>query len=164
MTFFPLQKAYLLTFMLRHVYEVTLREGESSRQDKESRMTEYLVVTLMLSCYGAILEVGNREKPESLSQKKSMINWKTYENVKIPDLKDIGNILLMSWMIIRCTIWSQIFGVGPCTASPSARQEKEDKIRSGNDVKRILGAISEIQQDRADGALKSMKFAFRRVD
>ena len=75
-------------------------------------MTEYLVVTLMLSCYGAILEVGNREKPESLSQKKShqMINWKTYENVKIPDLKDIGNILLMSWMIIRCTIWSQILG------------------------------------------------------
>lgn len=50
-------------------------------KDKESRMTEYLVVTLMLSCYGAILE------------------------------------------------------------------EKEDKIRSGNDVKRILGAISEIQQD-----------------
>lgn len=50
-------------------------------KDKESRMTEYVVVTLMVSCYGAILE------------------------------------------------------------------EKEDKIRSGNDVKRILGAISEIQQD-----------------
>ena len=27
-------------------------------QDKESRMTEYVVVTLMVSCYGAILEVG----------------------------------------------------------------------------------------------------------
>ena len=26
------------------------------RQDKESRMTEYVVVTLMVSCYGAILE------------------------------------------------------------------------------------------------------------
>lgn len=50
-------------------------------KDKESRMTEYVVVTLMISCYGAILE------------------------------------------------------------------EKEDKIRSGTDVKRILGAISEVQQD-----------------
>lgn len=50
-------------------------------KDKESRMTEYVVVTLMVSCYGAILE------------------------------------------------------------------EKEDKIRSGSDVKRILGAISEVQQD-----------------
>jgi len=92
----------------------------------------------------------------SLSRKK--ITTEHAENVKIPDLKDIGNFLL-SWMIIRCIIWSQIL-VSPCTASPSARQEKEDKIRSGNDVKRILGAISEIQQDGADGHQK----AFGRVD
>ncbi|CAK9058464.1 unnamed protein product [Durusdinium trenchii] len=50
-------------------------------EEKEKRMTEYVVVTLMISCYGAILE------------------------------------------------------------------EKEDKIRSAADVKKILGAISEVQED-----------------
>eukprot|EP00913_Durusdinium_trenchii_P007182 g6757.t1 len=50
-------------------------------KEKEKRMTEYVVVTLMISCYGAILE------------------------------------------------------------------EKEDKIRSAADVKKILGAISEVQED-----------------
>ena len=41
----------------------------------------------------------------------------------------------------------------------SAAQEKEDKIRSGADVKKILGAISEVQEAGAGG----LNFLFFKV-